>query len=126
MIVMKLIDTNVFVDYLRNHAPAIKFFESLQAKEAVFSAITEAELVAGKDCSDRRKKELTLHFIHQWEKILVSNPIAILAGDLVRENGLALPDALIAATAVLSNAELVTRNVKHFQKVPGLKVKEPY
>ena len=51
---MMLIDTNVFVDHLRGYAPAVAFFESLTSKDNVlFSAITEAELVAGQECKEK-------------------------------------------------------------------------
>lgn len=124
---MKLLDTNIFIDHLRNYAPATRFFESLaDADDVIFSAITEAELIAGKECADARKKEFTLHFLHRWEKIPVTNPIAVLGGDLCREYNLTLPDALIAATALFYEAELLTKNIKHFGLVPKLKVKMPY
>ncbi len=122
-----LLDTNIFIDHLRKHAPAIHFFESISdADDVIFSAITEAELIAGKECADARKKEFTLHFLHRWEKIMVTNPIAVLGGDLCRDYGLALPDALIAATALVYDAEFLTKNIKHFQMVPKLKIRAPY
>ena len=124
---MILIDTNIFVDHLRGYQPAIKFFESLyQAENVIFSAITEAELMAGKDCENSKKKELTLHFLHRWNKVVVSNQIAIMAGDIKRDFGLEMPDAIIAATAKINNAELLSKNTKDFKRVPYLKVKSPY
>src|SRR3989344_1122137 len=124
---MRLLDTNIFIDHLRKHAPAIQFFDSLaNAEDILFSSITEAELIAGKDCADARKKEFTLHFLHRWEKIPVTNPIAVLGGDLCRDFALSLPDALIAATALFYDAELLTKNTKHFQMIPKLKIRTPY
>src|SRR3989344_9397721 len=99
---MMLIDTNIFVDHLRGYAPAVAFFESLVSKENIlFSAITEAELIAGQECKEKIKKEGVLQFLSQWNKIIVPNQIAVLAGDLSRDKGINLPDALIAATAPL-------------------------
>ena len=124
---MRLLDTNIFIDHLRKHAPAVAFFESLaEADDIIFSAITEAELIAGKDCAEPRKKEFTLHFLHRWEKIQVTNPIAVLGGDLSREYGLSIPDALIGATALIYHAELLTKNTKHFQMIPKLHLRAPY
>ena len=40
-------------------------------------------------------------------------------------HGLALPDALIAALAILKDASLVTGNLKHFSFIQGLKVSLP-
>lgn len=36
---------------------------------------------------------------------------------------LSLPDILIASTAICHNLILITRNVKHFQRVPNLKIR---
>lgn len=127
MIRMMLLDTNVFIDHLRGYGPAVRFFETLQHSDNVlFSAITETELVAGQACQDPDKKEKLMHFLYRWNKIPVSNPIAVLAGDITRQFGLLVPDAIIAATALFNKAELITKNTKDFHRVPGLKVRAPY
>ena|SRR3989344_6258320 len=124
---MILIDTNVFVDHLRGHDPATKFFEALALRnDIIFSAITETELVAGKECKEGDKKRLLLNFLRRWNKISVSNQIAVLAGDLARDYSLDVPDAIIAATALVNEAELLTKNIRDFKNVSGLKVKAPY
>ena len=124
---MILIDTNVFVDHLRGFPPAVKWFESISRREDVlFSAITESELVAGKECRDAHRKEILLRFLSHWNKVLVTNEVAVLAGDLVRDHGLLVPDALIAAAAISRRASLITKNVKDFKKISLLKVLEPY
>ena len=124
---MKLIDTNIFVDHLRGQGPAKAYFDSLGNEDDIlFSAITEAELIAGQECKDKEKKEGVLQFLAQWKKIIVSNQIAVLAGDLSRDKELDLPDALIAATALINKAELVTRNSRDFKKIADLKISVPY
>ncbi len=122
-----LIDTNIFVDHLRNFTPAVKFFESIVEREDVyFSAITEAELIAGKANDDEYKREKLLHFLYRWDKIPVDNPLVITAGDLARRCNLSIPDAIIAATALSNDTELITKNIKHFNIVPNLRTKSPY
>jgi predicted nucleic acid-binding protein len=39
---------------------------------------------------------------------------------------LAIPDALIAATALAQELELASDNVRHFEMVSGLRVARPY
>ncbi|MGH8933588.1 MAG: type II toxin-antitoxin system VapC family toxin [Egibacteraceae bacterium] len=39
--------------------------------------------------------------------------------------GIATPDALIAATALVHGLTLVTRNERNFARVPGLQVELP-
>ncbi len=124
---MMLIDTNIFIDHLRGHQPATKFLESLVGRnDILFSAITETELIAGKINSDPKKREMVLHLLHQWCKVSLGNPVAAFAGDLQREHGLETPDAIIAATARSTGAELITRNLKDFHRVPELRVRAPY
>ncbi len=119
-----LIDTDIFIDHLRGHKPATVLFQSLH--NASFSAITETELLAGQENSRRERRALLLDFLQRWQKIDVDNAIAKRAGDLCREHRMAVPDALIAATALRIGGTLVTRNVKHFKNIPGLQVHKPY
>ncbi|MBI1973048.1 type II toxin-antitoxin system VapC family toxin [Candidatus Woesearchaeota archaeon] len=122
-----LIDTNIFVDHLRGYAPAVQFFETITSKDNIFfSAITEAELVAGDECKESNKKEIVLQFLGLWNKIPVSNQIAVLAGDISRDNDLELPDAIVAATALINKTEIVTRNIKDFKNISNLKIRVPY
>ena len=121
-----ILDTNIFIDHLRGYAPAIQFFSSLSNEEICFSAITESELFAGSINSIPEKRELLLQFLEQWEKINVDNPLAAQAGDLSREYKMEIPDANIAATALQESSVLITKNIKDFQKIKGLKVISPY
>ncbi|MBI2669359.1 type II toxin-antitoxin system VapC family toxin [Candidatus Woesearchaeota archaeon] len=123
---MMLLDTNIFVDHLRNFPPAIHFFDSLGQEEVFFSVVTESELLAGKANNDEVKREKLLHFLHRCMKLPLTDQIATLAGDLARQYGLEIPDAVIAATALSKNLELITRNLSDFKKIKGLRVRAPY
>ena len=121
-----VIDTDIFIDNLRGHDKAAEFIRNSLKEETHFSAITETELLAGKECSDQKKKENVLHMLALFDKIVVDNQIAQLAGDIRREYQTAIPDAIIAATAISTNSVLITRNTKDFEKIDGLQVKSPY
>lgn len=45
--------------------------------------------------------------------------------EIRRSSKIKLPDAVIAATALVYHLTLLTRNIKDFQKVPGLKFLNP-
>jgi len=123
---MMLIDTNIFIDHLRGHMPATKLLVTAKPTEAFFSAITETELLAGKENNAPEKREGLLNLLHRYQKVLVDNSIAELAGDLTRSRGLSVPDAIIAASTMKTRAILVTKNVIDFRNVPSLQVEEPY
>jgi len=55
-------------------------------------------------------------------------PHAIRAAELTHElrlNMIGYADTQIAATALVDNAELLTFNVEHFKRVPGLRLAKP-
>ena len=121
-----MIDSSIFVDHLRNYAPAVNFFSSLDYSKGLFSAITETELMVGKSCNDNSVRIAILNMLNNFKKIDVNNRIALLAGDLSRIHEIDLPDSIIAATALVNKAFLLTRNIKDFSKIKGLKTKSPY
>ncbi len=122
---MKLIDTDIFVDFFRGIPEAATFIRN-SADEIVFSAVTEAELLSGRICEEPLEEEKVFHVLAQFEKIPVDNPLVQVAGKIRRKYLLELPDALIAASALSYQCTLLTRNIKDFEKVPGLLVKKPY
>ena len=54
-----LIDTDIFVDFLRNNNKAKNFFEKIISGQITgySSVITEAELFSGKECEISEKKD---------------------------------------------------------------------
>jgi predicted nucleic acid-binding protein len=120
-----LLDTDILIDYLRGRAEAVAYLENRSEPLAV-SAITVAELYAGVREGEERTK-LTL-FLSALEVIPVDEQIAARGGlfrrDYSKSHGTGLADALIAATAELHHATLVTLNAKHFPMVTGVLV--PY
>ncbi|MBI2102751.1 type II toxin-antitoxin system VapC family toxin [Candidatus Woesearchaeota archaeon] len=121
---MKIVDTDIFIDLFRGLELSRQFFA--ENEEIIFSAITEAELLSGQQCKDAAVREKILHFLSQFEKITVGNPLVQIAADFRRKYGIALPDAIIAASAFVHNATLITRNLKDFQKIREIKVEKPY
>ncbi|MCL2210906.1 MAG: PIN domain-containing protein, partial [Treponema sp.] len=46
--------------------------------------------------------------------------------ELCKHNKIKLPDAIIAATALIANFILVTRNIDDFKKIPKLELLNPF
>jgi predicted nucleic acid-binding protein len=115
---LKLVDTSVAVDHLRGYASAVVLLEGLvEAREELLaSELTRYELRAGV----RAKETGALsRFFTALRWVPVDAEIAEAGGDLARRYRKTHPtiddvDYLIAGTAVLTGAELLTLNVRHF------------
>ncbi len=110
-----LLDTDVLIDYLRGRAEAVSYLESLDMPLLV-STITVAELYSGvREGQERQQLEL---FLHVFNFVPLEIDTAIKGGlyrrDYGKSHNVGLADALIAATAELQQATLVTLNKKHF------------
>ena len=128
-------DTAFLIDLEREWAvekpgPAFAFLEELEETETIaVSVFGVAELRLGAELSrktDKKHKELD-ELLAGW---IVAYPGDGFASRFAREaaalrrTGAGLPtmDLLIATAALLDDAPLVTRNVKDFSRVPGLRV----
>jgi predicted nucleic acid-binding protein len=114
-------DTDIVIDFLRGDKQAVSHFET-ESDSICFSAITVAEIYVG----IRGKKEEA-----DVERLFFNFPIIGVSGDIAREAGnfvkqyrpshsVELPDAIIAATCIVSDAELHTLNVRHYPMLSGL------
>ncbi|WRQ72877.1 MAG: hypothetical protein BME93_03855 [Methanosarcinales archaeon Met12] len=73
-----LIDTDIFIDFLRGNAEAVKFFGKLwSCGDIIFSSvIIEAELLSGKSCERLDVGQKTETLINTINKINVCPDIA--------------------------------------------------
>lgn len=125
---MKLIDTTIAVDHLRGVPAAVELLTSLTdaGDDLVASELVRFELLAGV-----RNTELTAleEFCSALRWAQVTGDVARVAGQLARRyrkshSGIGAVDYLIAATALVIDAELLTTNVRHFPMFT--KLKTPY
>jgi predicted nucleic acid-binding protein len=123
-----LFDTAILVDHLRDFKPATDVIVKVRNKEILgrISALTEAELFAGKDSAIESKRRLLSDLISLFVKIHVDNEISKKAGDFKRKYGVPLDDCIIAATAYTQNAKIWTKNLEEFRKIKDIQVEEPY
>lgn len=119
-----LIDTNSAIDYLDNKLPekANELFEGIDSK---ISVITRMELLAWPGASNEQTLILN-EFINASKVFALEEPVIVKAIELRKTFKIKLPDAIIAATAIVNNLTLITRNSKDFDKCEGLEVVNPY
>lgn len=125
---MRLLDTDVMIDILREYPPAIDWLASLGDEELGLPGFVAMELMDG--CRDKR--EMTkLHRLLQPFRILWPteddcNKALALFAKAHLSHGLGSLDALVAQCAIGLHSKLCTFNVKHFRAVPQLSTEQPY
>lgn len=122
---MKVVDTTVAVDHLRGEESAAALLTRLIEEEG---AVAASELVRFELLAGVRNDELEAleQFFLALTWIPVDEGVARTAGELARRHrgshsGIDDADYLIAATALLLDADLLTTNVRHFPMLPGLR-----
>lgn len=111
-----LVDTDVCID----HLGGVRRLSGRRARLG-YSVITRAELTAG--AADERELELIRRLLGAMSEYPVDRRVADRAGLVRGETGVRLPDALIAATALIHGLTVHTRNLRDFQRIPGLRLR---
>ncbi|MCI0634272.1 MAG: PIN domain-containing protein [Actinobacteria bacterium] len=111
-----LVDTDVFIDHLRARTE----FEPRNDRVR-YSVLTRSELYAGRRSAEAVIDEL----LSPFEEVIVDRSIGEEAGRIRRATGIPLPDAVIAASATTLGLTLLTRNRRDFERVRGLRIREP-
>lgn len=72
-----VVDTDIFVDFLRGFGKSKELFDKIKNEDYLvhFSAITEAELIGGSECSKMERKAEILAILSHFTKIPVTNEI---------------------------------------------------
>lgn len=124
-----LIDSDILIDEMRGLVSAATFLNAQRPLGSVqISIVSAMELVQGcRNSADLRSvRELLRRVVLLPISSAVSQTAFGLMEVLFLGHGLRIPDALIAATALDYDLVLHTKNLRHFQAVPGLSVVRPY
>ncbi|WP_240922859.1 type II toxin-antitoxin system VapC family toxin [Thermococcus sp. Bubb.Bath] len=122
-----LIDTNILIYYLADAIPTeeIPKIEKILKESFNISIITKIEFLGWKGHTPEGF-EKSKEFISFAHVIPLTDDIAELAIELRRRKSIKLPDAVIAATALKYGYTLVTRNVRDFEGIGGLRIYNPF
>lgn len=121
-------DTNTAIYYLQQQFPpaAEQFMDSLLKEgQPVISAITEIELLCWKTATPK-DLEVLHNFINDALVIELEPSIKFKTADLRKAHRIKLPDAIIAATALVYELPLISRNVNDFNNIPGINIINPW
>lgn len=123
-----VVDTDVIIDHLRGRTTSLQ--TALMQYDCAITAVTLYELEAA-----AVRLEHQQHLIERLLSIVDVLPFdrqaAHLAADIWRTTveargwAIGLPDTLLAGVCLAQDSPLLTRNLDHFQRVPGLWVVAP-
>jgi len=118
-----LIDTNVLIEYTGNLLPesAYSFISGIIDAEFNISVINKIE-VLGYNIEDKDIED----FIGLANILNLTDDIVNHTIQLRKTHKIKVPDAIIAATTLINNLTLITRNTKDFKNIEGLEVINPY
>lgn len=125
-----LLDSTVLVDLTRGDAEAADYVDAARraGTQLFVSVVSAMELVAG--CRNQAEVRQVDSLIADFTLLHLSPADSEKAYDLMvrfsKGHGLAIPDALIAATAETRGLPLATDNERHFSMINNLAVKRPY
>ncbi|MBI5072642.1 PIN domain-containing protein [Candidatus Woesearchaeota archaeon] len=126
-----ILDTTFLIDLMNNDESARHKAEVLfnHGSLTYISTVTIFELHSGLARSGKSSPEQNKvrNVLDQQNIIPIDSTIAERAGDIhgaliTQGQMLGSMDCLIAATALLNRETVLTRNVKDFQRIPGLKI----
>lgn len=122
--IMILCDTDIFIEAFKNNTSAIGLLMRIGFQNIALSAITLMELYFG--ALNKRELSKIRNRLQKLEVIDLDKPITEKAIHLIekyaKSHGLCIPDALIAATAICSEMELLTFNLKDFKFIEDIRL----
>lgn len=122
-----LVDTSILIDYLRGGLKGQEFIEDIEDNseiELFIPTIVVFELFSGKSTQNPRVIATITDLLRFFQRVDLDEKIAKIAGQLYRDSKIKLqvPDYIIAASALQTNAMVATLNKKHFEQIPSINV----
>ena len=121
-----LIDTSAVIKYLNNtfSAEGLLMIDEIIDQECLLSFITEVELQSWNP-TNNQDLSVYIDFVNQSYVYYVDNEIIKETILLRKTYGIKIPDAFIAATALVNDLTLIADNDKDFLKISSLKYINP-
>lgn len=118
-----IVDTDILIDVGRGVSEAIACLQDLERKSSLAtSVVTEMELFVG--CRNKPELLEVEKFLRRFQILPLTEPTSDTAVDLLRQyrlsHGLLIPDALIAATALVFGAPFISKNQRDYRFIAGL------
>jgi predicted nucleic acid-binding protein len=125
---MIVMDSDVIIDFLRQHPPAVEWLVTLGDEEIALPGYVAMELIQG--CNNktelRKLEKFIATFEVVWPSASVCNEALKVFSQYSLSHNLGLLDTLIGQTAIALGLPLYTFNQKHYVAIPGLATVQPY
>lgn len=121
-----IIDTNILIAYLAGEEKIVQFLDYYRGQGGFLflPTIVETELLSFDGWTAKEEKEVDDFLRENFISVPFDRTIARKAAQLRKDLKIKLPDAGIAATALIKNNPLMTRNIKDFKKIKDLEIIE--
>lgn len=122
-----LIDSNTVIDYLNGKLPfdGNRFVNSIVDSGPQISVITKME-VLGFNTQNNDAYKIMVDFINDNIVFSLDDKIVEKTIELRKKYKIKLPDAIIAATAIIYNLTIVSRNLDDFKNIAEIKTINPH
>ena len=120
---MYLLDTNVVINFLDASLPkpGMQLLSGIVDDNPCISVITKIEAL-GFNFQSANEQNTMEAFISGSTVLDIDNEVVNKTIEIRKSIRIALPDAVIAATALVYDFTLLSRNAKDFNKIPELKL----
>lgn len=120
---LTIVDTDILIDAGRGVSEAIACLQDIERDTSLAtSGVSQMELFVG--CRNKTELHEVEKFLRRFQILPLSEPISDTAVDLLRQyrlsHGLLIPDALIAATALIFGVPFVSKNQRDYRFIAGL------
>lgn len=122
-----LIDTNVAIEYIGEALPekVLALLDGAIDGQFYISVINKIELLGFAGITENEELKF-LELINAADVLGLDEDIVNSTIEIRKAYKTKLPDAIIAATALVNKLTIITRNTKDFNKIEGLEVLNPY
>ncbi len=120
-----IVDTDILIDAGRNVNEALNCLQQIEQRlTAAVSSVTQMELIIG--CRNKNELDSLGQFLDRFHIIRLNEQISDTAIDLLKRyrlsHGLLIADALIAATAIVSDLSFASKNQRDYRFIEDLQL----
>lgn len=122
-----LIDSNIFIYYFNGEKQVKIIMDKIRNQEVIgyFSVISYIELLCYPGLTKSEESKIK-HFLRGLVQVKLEDNIVETTIKIRKLYKVRLPDAIIAATAIVKNLQLITRNSKDFENIKDIDLMNPF